>query len=97
VVVKTVSGDLTIRATALEVPGEPTSEPPMAARPAEDAEAAMDAAAAMDAEPAMAAQRTEPLDSAARDQIKGVLEKLAKGELGVDDAAAALDAARKSR
>ena len=36
------------------------------------------------------------MDTAARDQIKSVLEKLAKGDLGVDDAAAALDAARRS-
>jgi hypothetical protein len=30
-----------------------------------------------------------------REEVKSVLEKLAKGELGVDDAAAALDAVRK--
>ena len=70
----------------------------MAARSPEDAWPAMDAEPAMEAEPAMAAERpASPADTAARDQIKGVLEKLAKGELGVDDAAAALDAARKAR
>jgi len=96
-IVKTVSGDLTIRATALDVPGEASTEQPMPARPAEEPWPAMDAEPVMDAEPAMAAQRAAPpVDTAARDQIKGVLEKLAKGELGVDDAAAALDAARRS-
>ena len=94
-IVKTVSGDLTIRASALDVPGEASIEQPMPARPAEEPWPAMDAA--MDAESAMAAERpAPPIDTAARDQIKGVLEKLAKGELGVDDAAAALDAARRS-
>ena len=96
-IVKTVSGDLTIRASALDVPGEASTEQPMSARPADEAWPAMDADPAMDAEPAMAAERpAPPMDTAARDQIKGVLEKLAKGELGVDDAAAALDAARRS-
>ena len=96
-IVKTVSGDLTIRASALDVPGEASTEQPMPARPADEAWPAMDAESAMDAEPAMAAERpAPPIDTAARDQIKGVLEKLAKGELGVDDAAAALDAARRS-
>jgi len=97
-IVKTVSGDLTIKASAADVPGEASTEQPMAARSSEDAWPAMDAEPAMEAEPAMAAERpASPADTAARDQIKGVLEKLAKGELGVDDAAAALDAARKAR
>ena len=93
--VKTVSGDLTIGGSAVEVPGEASTEQPMAARPSAEAWPAMNAEPAMEAEPALAAQR--PMDTAARDQIKGVLEKLAKGELGVDAAAAALDAARKRR
>jgi hypothetical protein len=96
--VKTVSGDLTIAGSALDVPGEASTEQPMSARPADEAWSAMDAEPAVDAEPAMAAERpASPTDTAARDQIKSVLEKLAKGELGVDDAAAALDAARKTR
>jgi hypothetical protein len=37
------------------------------------------------------------MDEKSRDEVKGVLEKLAKGELNIDDAAAALDAARRSR
>jgi hypothetical protein len=97
VVVKTVSGDLNIGGTAVDVPGEPSAEQPMSARPSEEAEAAepaMDAESPMEPEPPIPPR---PVDSEARDQIKGVLEKLAKGELGIDDAAAALDAARKSR
>jgi hypothetical protein len=93
-VVKTVSGDLNIGGAVVDVPGEPSAEQPMSARPAEEAEASMEAEAAMDAEPAM---EPRPVDTAARDEIKRVLEKLAKGELGLDDAAAALDAARKGR
>ncbi len=99
-VVKTVSGDLNIGGTVVEVPGEPSAEQPMSARPSEDAAAASAAEPAMDAEPAMEAEpamRPRPVDSAAQDQIKGLLEKLAKGELGIDEAAAALDAARKGR
>ena len=92
-VVKTVSGDLTITGTALDVPGEPSTEEPASARPAEPAWASLDAEPAMDAEPAVEASL--PVDDQARDEIKSVLEKLAKGELGIDDAAAALDAARR--
>jgi hypothetical protein len=94
-VVKTVSGDLTIAGTAGEVPGAPSTEEPPSARSAEWAEPAMDAEPAMEAEPAVPAQ--PPVDPKARDEIKGVLERLAKGELNVDDAAAALDAARRGR
>ena len=96
-VVKTVSGDLTINATQIDVPGVPsTEEPPARATEwAEPAEPAMDAYPPEPPEPPMPPQ--PPMDQKARDEIKGVLEKLAKGELGVDDAAAALDAARKDR
>jgi DUF4097 and DUF4098 domain-containing protein YvlB len=93
-VVKTVSGDLTITATVLEVPGEPSTEEPTSARGAEPAWPATDAEPATEAEPAVEA--TMPMDNKARDEIKSVLDKLAKGELGVDDAAAALDAARRA-
>lgn len=87
-VVKTVSGDLAIRSAVVEVPGEPSTEEP-----------SMPRAKAADAE-AMAPgdiERTEPMDTAAREEVRGVLERLAKGELSVDDAAAALDAARRAR
>ena len=91
VVAKTVSGDLTIRGTVIEVPGQPTTEQPSAARfDVTGYEAEVDAEADLDAQPA------EPVvDTAAREAIRSVLERLAKGELGVDDAAAALDAKRR--
>ena len=93
-VVKTVSGDLTINATQIDVPGVASTEQPPA-RASEWAEPAMDAYPPEPPEPPVPPQ--SPLDQKAREEIKSVLEKLAKGELGVDDAAAALDAARKDR
>jgi hypothetical protein len=93
-VVKTVSGDLNIGDTVVDVPGEPSVEQPISSRPPEEAESAVEAEAAMEPESPM---EPRAVDLAARDQIKSVLEKLAKGELGLDDAAAALDAARKGR
>jgi len=42
-------------------------------------------------------ERTQPMDLSSREEVRSVLERLARGELGVDDAAAALDAARKGR
>ena len=65
VLVKTVSGDLTVRASGADVPA--------------------DTAPARDAAAASASQR---------DEARDVLERLARGELDVDAAAAALDAAR---
>jgi DUF4097 and DUF4098 domain-containing protein YvlB len=92
VVAKTVSGDLTIRGTVIEVPGEPTTEEPSAAR----FDIGTGYEAEVDAESEVEAQPAEPVvDPAAREAIRSVLERLAKGELGVDDAAAALDAKRK--
>ncbi len=93
VVVKTVSGDLTIHGTVIDVPGEPTTEQPSAAR--FDVGTGYEGEAEPEGDSEV--ERTEPMDVAANEQIRGVLEKLAKGELGVDDAAAALDAARKGR
>lgn len=94
-VVKTVSGDLTIVGTALDVPGEPTSEEPSAARADAEAEfeAETDALGGAEAAP----EHPQPMEPPANEEIKGVLERLAKGELGIDAAAAALDAARKGR
>jgi DUF4097 and DUF4098 domain-containing protein YvlB len=93
VVAKTVSGDLTVRGTVIDVPGEPTTEEPSAARFDVGAGYTGDAEAEAEAD----AEKTEPIDTAANEQVRAVLERLAKGELGVDDAAAALDAARRSR
>ncbi len=42
-------------------------------------------------------ERTQPMDMSSREEVRSVLERLARGELGVDDAAAALDAARRGR
>lgn len=42
-------------------------------------------------------ERTQPMDVSSREEVRSVLERLARGELGVDDAAAALDAARRGR
>jgi hypothetical protein len=79
VVVKTVSGDLTLRGTSAPSPDD--------ARPDEGA---------ADEAPAADVERTPPLDTSSREEVRSVLERLARGELGVDDAAAALDAARRS-
>ena len=42
-------------------------------------------------------ERTQPMDASSREEVRSVLERLARGELGVDDAAAALDDARRGR
>jgi DUF4097 and DUF4098 domain-containing protein YvlB len=47
--------------------------------------------------PAADVERTQPMDRSSREEVRSVLERLARGELGVDDAAAALDAARRGR
>src|SRR5260221_5256852 len=92
-IVKTVSGALTIRGTVIEAPGEPTTEEPSSAR--FDVGTGYEAEA--DGEPEAEPERRPEVDTAAREEIRSVLEKLAKGELGVDDAAAALDAKRRDR
>jgi hypothetical protein len=43
------------------------------------------------------AERTQPMDMSSREEVRSVLERLARGELGVDDAAAAIDSARRGR
>jgi hypothetical protein len=43
------------------------------------------------------AEQTQPMDMSSREAVRAVLERLSRGELGVDDAAAALDAARRGR
>ena len=42
-------------------------------------------------------EQTRPMDMSAREEVRSVLERLARGELGVDDAAAALDDAHRGR
>jgi hypothetical protein len=73
----------------MEVPGEASTEEPSAYRsPADESDA--EAGAEADVE------RTQPMEPPEREEIRDVLEKLAKGELDVDAAAAALDAAREA-
>jgi hypothetical protein len=79
--VKTVSGDLTVRGTSASTPDEAQTE-----------EFAPDEAAR-----AADVERTQPMDMSSREEVRSVLERLARGELDVDDAAAALDAARRGR
>ena len=47
--------------------------------------------------PSQDPEKTQPMDLGSREEVRSVLERLARGELGVDDAAAALDAARRER
>jgi DUF4097 and DUF4098 domain-containing protein YvlB len=42
-------------------------------------------------------EKTRPMDMSSREEVRSVLERLARGELGVDDAAAALDEAHRGR
>lgn len=62
---------------------------------------APDDAAAEESAPAEAAvgdvEQTRPMDLSSREEVRSVLERLARGELGVDDAAAALDDAHRGR
>ena len=85
--VKTVSGDLTIAASDAAVPGDAsTEEPRRAAAPYDDEPVAR---------PEGDVETTEPMEPPASADVRAVLERLAKGELNVEDAAAAIDAARK--
>lgn len=84
--VKTVSGDLTIEASDLTVPGEPTGEEPYRASQTDESDTSTDDV-----------ERTEPMAPPPDAEVRSVLERLAKGELNVDDAAAAIDEARKGR
>src|SRR5688572_27679873 len=42
-------------------------------------------------------EKTQPMDMSSREEVRSVLERLARGELDVDDAAAALDDAHRGR
>ncbi len=105
-VVKTVSGDLTITSTVVDVPGVASTEEPAAARGTEwidvsEPDSPMEAYPGESAVPPIPPIPPTPpqpqVDTKTREEIKSVLDKLAKGELNIDDAAAALDAARKDR
>ncbi|HEU5287598.1 MAG TPA: DUF4097 family beta strand repeat-containing protein [Candidatus Limnocylindria bacterium] len=86
--VKTVSGDLRIDGSTVDVPGEPSTEEPRGAGRAPVVPEAADEAEAD-------VEKTEPMETGPSEQVRSVLERLAKGELNVDDAAAAIDAARR--
>lgn len=73
--VRTVSGDLTIRSTAVGVPGATVAATPPAA-------------------PGLPRPPARPDGS---DRAREILERLARGEVDVDEAAAELDAARVAR
>ena len=79
--VKTVSGDLTVQGTSAAAPEDAEPQEPA---PAETA--AVDEV-----------EETQPMDASSREEVRSVLERLARGELGVDDAAAALDDAHRGR
>lgn len=80
--VKTVSGDLTIKEASPSVFAEPAAsdETETVAEP----------------EPAVEdVERTEPMAPPVRARVRDVLERVARGELGVDEAAAKLDETRR--
>jgi Putative adhesin len=88
-----VVGDGEARVGVKTVSGDLTVHGTSAVAP-EDAEAQesvpAEAAAVDDVE------KTQPMDTS-REEVRSVLERLARGELGVDDAAAALDDAHRGR
>ena len=84
-VVKTVSGDLNVATGSFPVPGEPSGEEP---RPWS---APPEPPRAEDVEKTIPLEPQQP-----RPEVRDLLERLAKGEVGVDEVAAALDEARRS-
>jgi hypothetical protein len=80
--VRTVSGDLTIKASAPGVAAEPVATEQRDAQ-TEETPAAPDV------------ERTEPMERPASARVREVLERLARGELNVEEAAAQLDEARQ--
>jgi DUF4097 and DUF4098 domain-containing protein YvlB len=86
VLVKTVSGDLEIR-KAPEGPAEEESAMPTGEREPEAERA--DVSAGIDPE------RTEPMAPPVSSRVKELLERVARGEVSVDEAADALDEAKR--
>jgi Toastrack DUF4097 len=85
VTVKTMSGDLEIRASGGAAP-EATATSTMAAEPVEDLERT---------EPMASVPPTPPAPPRPTVDVRELLDRVAKGELDVDAAAAALDAQRE--
>lgn len=84
--VKTVSGDLTIRPASSSV-----REEPAAAQESPEREADMESERDDDRDP----ERTAPMAQPATAKVRDLLERLAKGEVSVDEVAAKLDETRR--
>ena len=84
--VKTVSGDLTIKAASSSV-----REEPAAARDSADAQADVESESEDDRDP----ERTAPMAPPTTAKVRDLLERLAKGEVSVDEVAAKLDETRR--
>jgi hypothetical protein len=84
--VKTVSGDLTIKAASSSV-----QEEPVAARGSAEAESDVESESDADRDP----ERTAPMAPPATAKVRDLLERLAKGEVSVDEVAAKLDETRR--
>jgi hypothetical protein len=84
--VKTVSGDLTIKAASSSV-----QEEPIAARDSAKAETDVESESDADRDP----ERTAPMAPPATAKVRDLLERLAKGEVSVDEVAARLDEKRR--
>jgi putative adhesin len=83
--VKTVSGDLTIKPASSSV-----AEEPAAARDAAESDAETEAESDLDPE------RTAPMATPPTAKVRDLLERLARGEVSVDEAAAKLDETRRN-
>jgi len=82
--VKTVSGDLTIRSASSSVAEEPAAAP-------DSTESETKAETETDQDP----ERTAPMAPPATAKVRDLLERLARGEVSVDEVAAKLDETRK--
>ena len=82
--VKTVSGDLTIKTASSSV-----TEEPVAAHESMDSEAETETEAGQDPE------RTAPMAPPATAKVRDLLQRLARGEVSVDEVAAKLDETRR--
>jgi hypothetical protein len=82
--VKTVSGDLTIKTASSSV-----AEEPVAAHESMDSEAEAETEAGQDPE------RTAPMAPPATAKVRDLLQRLARGEVSVDEVAAKLDETRR--
>src|SRR5437667_3805971 len=86
--VKTVSGDLTIKAASSSV-----REEPAAAQDSPEAEAEAESEKESEQDP----ERTAPMAPPTTAKVRDLLERLAKGEVSVDEVAAKLDESRRGQ